>query len=255
MPAFHVQRAMKAQEVIPTLAELLKSHGLEAQYAAMWKSKDIARIAKEVGDMVDTDKDNVKRRLTEHPDILPLLRPHRMILEPGVDSAFDDKDMRIVFGAYKRLVFFHATKYVDSVFSNGLDPNFGGKVGGMSDERSTPGKRAANVAASKGHVYLSRKESEAKQYAKEGAQIVHVLVPTEMQGGLQVDPDSLKGVFGSQHFQGIAKPDGAINYWGELFLKKEMDSRWREEDVPHISLVPAIFKRLAESGAIRSLAG
>jgi len=253
-PALIVQRVMKPQQVISTLSELMKSHGLEAQYNMMWGTKDIARIAKEVGDMPDTDKDNVKRRLTEHRDILPLLRPHRMILEPGVDTDFGDKDMRIVFEAYKRLLFFHATKYVDSVLSNGLDPNFGGKEGGMSDERSTPGKRAANVAASKGHVYLSRKESEAKQYAKEGAQIVHVLVPLDMQGGLEVDPDSLKGVFGSRHLQGIATPDGRINWWGELFLKKEMDSRWKEEEVPHISLVPAIFKALAESGAIRSLA-
>jgi hypothetical protein len=220
-------------KVLPILSNLLEEHAAQDKYQQLWKSGDAKRIAEEVGGLEDTTKDNAKRRLAEHKDIRPLLLGHRMRLEgtgPAPSEMKVDQDevdpaqLSEVYRAFRHLLFFHASKAHADIRASGLDPDHGGKDGGLSDERSLVARREQNLAAAKHKVFVTRKYSEAKGYADgHEERIVMLIVPREFQNDLQVDPDSQFGVMGADHLKGTILENKYPNWWGSSYLIKEIN--------------------------------
>lgn len=110
--------------------------------------------------------------------------------------------------------------------AQGLDPSHGGREGGLSDEKSLVGRREQNLVAARGKVFISRKFSEAKQYADgDEGRIVMLIVPSEFLGDLQVDPDSMTGLVGTDYLKGTILDSGYPNWWGSTYLMKEINDK------------------------------
>lgn len=232
-----IQRKLDWQTVNSTLGAMLESHDLKVVYQQWWKDGTARRISEKVGNLEDTDKHNVKRRLADHEDVKPVLMKYRMGLDSKqgpqnlskieVDEEdVDNEQLQEVFNAFQNLLFYHATKYADSVRETGLDPNYGGTEGGLTDERSLAAKKATNMAAAKKKVFVSRKYTEAKQYADgNDKNVVMLIVPQEFQADLELDPDSQFGVKGGDHLKGTVAEDSYPNWWGIMYLLNEIKSK------------------------------
>lgn len=259
-----VQLKMDWDKVVKTLMDVFEKHGQVALYKEMWRNGEARRISEEVGSMADTDKDNVRRRLVSHDDIVPLLMPHRMKLESkngaasledlalgehdgtGDEDSYTEKDIVDVYTAFRSLLFFHASVAASAVKESGLDPNFGGKEGGLTDTNSLRAKRETNLAAAKKKVFVSRKFTETKQYADgDEKNIVMLIVPRVFQGDLQLDPDSQYGIKGGDELKGAVKENGYPNYWGYLYLLNELSG---ESAKKHFS---SIWDLLIKRGLIK----
>jgi len=247
------QLQMDWQSVSRTLKDICDKHEMMAAYNSMWSSKEIKRISEEVGGLADTDSDNVRRRLVSHPDIVGLLMSYRMKLASKdgeapaesldldentgriAEDAYEAKDIAEVYTAFRSLVFFHASVAAGAVRETGLDPDYGGKDGGLTGEKSLAGKRETNLAAAKKKVFVSRKFIEVKQYA-EGVEknIVMLIIPTAFQNLLELDPDSQFGVKGGDALKGTINENGYPNYWGYMYLINQVKSNAAKLHLPTI---------------------
>lgn len=239
-----VQRQVQLNQAVNTLSDIMASHELKAWYQANWPA-NVKRIAQEVADMAETTKENLRSKLQGHPEISVVLRPYRMDPTTHHDKELNlgSEELKTVYRAYMRLLFYHVTKAPGGVRAKGLDPSFGGKEGGISDERSLAGKRAENLAASKGKVFVTRKYSEAQQYAKEGGEILRVLIPLDQQATLEVDPDSQFGLFSKSLLKGMDRPNRELDWWAYSYLMYEI------KDVNIKLALPALYQHLVNIGA------
>jgi hypothetical protein len=244
-----VQRTVKESEAVSALRSLLEDHKQEAWYQSNWPA-GVKTVARAIAELQDTDKDNLKKRLRAHPTITPLLKPERMKVEhakelPELDKSLRSQQLQNVYEAYERLLFYHATQSSAEVRATGsLDPSFGGGDTGYSNTRSLAGQKAANVAASKRKIFVSRKISEARQYAAESGSraILRVLIPTSQQAGLKVDPDSQFGLYIEEELKGLDTPDRRLNHWGYSYLQQEI------KDTGTLEEFPSLYAQLVKMG-------
>jgi hypothetical protein len=246
-----IARKLDWQAVSTTLSSILSAHGASAWYSSNWgKDGAVRRIAQEVGGREDTTTDNVKSRLQSHPEIRPLLRPYRMQVElhEGVKEPGEKEDPALLelYDAYKRLLFYHASTAAEGIrVSGGLDPDFGGKKGGIADTRSLPNKRAQNVASSKGKAFVTRKYSEAKQYlGNNPGEVIRILIPVEQQKALQVDPDSVFGLYIEsgklkELLKGVDRQSRDLSWWAYSYLAAEVSLETKRR-------LPELYRQLMD---------
>lgn len=230
-----VQRAVKTHAAVSALSDLLKEHRLDAWYAENWKSGRVREIAEEIAKREQTTLDNLKSQLRAHPTITPLIRGHRMQPETALEQppTLATAALQDVYDAYLRLLFYHATKAGPDVRAEGLNPARGGK-GGYAEGRSLASKRAENVAAAKGKIYVTRKYSEAKQYQKGEGEILRVLIPVAQQGSLKVDPDSQFGLYTDELLKSIDRPNRQLDWWGYSYLMQEVKTEEARNALPSL---------------------
>jgi hypothetical protein len=245
-----IQREVNPMQAVSALNEILVNHGQEEWYKTNWANGTVRRIATEVAERADTDKDNLKSRLQSHAEITPLLRAHRLRLEPPDKKlVLDSADEAAVYEAVEALTFYHVSKFADDVRVSGLDPSFGGKEGGISDERSVGGQREKNIKGSKGKVFVTRKWSEAKQYA-EGDQnrVIRVIIPPDKldQGKLQVDPDSMFGLSQDALLKAMDVKSRHLDWWAASYVSEYLT---RTGQLSARDNLAPLYARLVEKGA------
>ncbi len=223
-----VQRTVSESVAVNALQNILKEHKQTQWYKRNWP-RGIKRIANEVARVADTDKSNLVKRLRAHSEVIPLLRPERMKPEHAkslqTDGTARAMKLQTVYKAYERLIFYHATTSAEAVRATGsLDPNFGGNEEGYASTRSVADQRTANVAGSKRKTFVTRKFSEAKQYAADQGEkaILRVLIPVSQQAQLKVDPDSHFGLYIEEELKGLDRPSRNLNWWGLSYLQAEI---------------------------------
>ncbi len=244
-----VQRAVKEKQAVEALKEILTKHGQNEWYSTNWPD-GVKRVANEVGHLDDTDKDNLKSRLQAHRDIAPLLHGYRMTLEtPEKNMMFDSADEVAVFQAVEALTFYHVSKFAQEVRASGLNPAFGGQAGGIADERSAGGQREKNIKGSKGKVFVTRKWSEAKQYAEnDTSRIVRVIIPPGAldQGGLQVDPDSMFGLSHTILLKGMDVRSRQLDWWAASYVSEYLRQQGQTSARDNLAV---LYSRLVAKGA------
>jgi hypothetical protein len=241
-----IAREVTWQQASATLSSIMSDHGREDWYKAGWTSGEVRRIAEQIAAQPGVTKENLRSRLQGHEAVRPLIRPHRMALElheAKTLGANEEPALHEVYAAYKRLLFYHASKAATGVRTGGLDPDFGGKAGGLADTRSLANKRAENVAASKGKAFVTRKWSEAKQYlGNEPGEVIRLLIPVQQQALLQVDPDSQYGLYimsgqFRELLKGVDRPGRDLSWWAYAYLANELSLEAR-------SRLPELYARL-----------
>jgi hypothetical protein len=246
-----IQRVLADGKIFSAIKSVLTEHDLEAQYGQWWPDT-IKRIKNEINQNADLTNDNLTRYVRSHPDIKPLLKnPRLTLITSGVPTAQQGGSQAdIVYRAYQDLVCYHYSTAAASIRTGGLDPNYGGTAEGLSATRSLEGKKQENINAAKKKVFVSRSYTEAKQYVGDGKEsdIVRLLVPVEEQQKFEVDPDSQRGLMGVEHLKGALQADGTLNWWGELYLKKQVDAKGGD-----MFQAVATFNQLVASGAIAKI--
>lgn len=114
----------------------------------------------------------------------------------------------------------------EDVRATGLNPAHGGGTDGLSDVRSIASQREKNIAGSRGKVFVTRKWSEAKQYAEshEG-RVIRVIVPLEDQTGFEVDPDSAFGLSHNIKLRAMDVHSRQLDWWAFLYVAKLLNDR------------------------------
>jgi hypothetical protein len=186
----------------------------------------------------DTSKkevqDEIERALVIHDDIKSLLLGHRITLEMSgkgstqvTQSTDHPNQLAKIYEAFRALLFFHASQKANEVRKTGLNPDKGGNPEGYAATRSLADKKATYVKEAKDKVYVTRKHSEAMQYAKKEekkqASIVMLIIPRSSQVKLQIDPDSKFGLLGIEHLQGAILDTMYPNDMGKRYLMDELE--------------------------------
>jgi hypothetical protein len=216
------------------------------RYKDNWKGA-ARELAAEVANLEDTTEENVRSRLQGHATLTPILRPYRMTLDFGPREKFEDEGLQEVYDAYRDLLFFHVSKFGPGVRASGLDPDFGGKTGGISDERSLGARRAHNLEQSRGKSFVTRKYSEARQYQEAGGDILQLLIPKAQQAKLKVDPDSMFGLYFQNDadfkvIKGIDRFSRDLNWWAYTYLAAEVSPETQHR-------LPALVAELRRRGS------
>ena len=245
-----VQRAVKLQQAVAALETIMADHDRKDWYQANWPD-GVKAIANEVAEREDTDKDNLKSRLQSHPKVSAELRGYRMLLEVPVEKKTQEwsADERAVYEAVLALSFYHVSKSAEAVRASGLDPQHGGKEGGISDERSVGGQREKNIKGSKGKVFVTRKWSEAKQYAEgDESRVIRVIIPEDKldQGSLQVDPDSMFGLSHNIVLKGMDVRYRQLDWWASMYVAEYLTKRGK---ISARNNLATIYPALVEKGA------
>ena len=249
-----VQRQVPAAQAVSALADIMKAHNEPDWYKQAWSSGAAKQIAGEVASQADTTKDNLRSRLQAHRDVAAVLLRHRLQFESHLDKNLGlAPEQQLVLDAVEGLTFYHVTKKAADVRAAGLDPARGGTAGGLSDEKSLVGKRAENLAASKGKVFVTRKWSEARQYMGDGSHVLRVLIPEAIQSTLQTDPDSQFGLFSTGKLVSIDGQSRQLDWWGYAYLRQYLFDRRNVANAKltdrAIENVPGLYASLIDAGA------
>jgi hypothetical protein len=104
---------------------------------------------------------------------------------------------------------------------------------GLSGRRPLLGrfgsKRSHNMAQSRDKSFVTRKESEARKYLAEGADIVQLLIPRSQQAKLKVDPDSTSGLYFQnddefRSIKGVDRYSRDLSWWAYSYLAAEIST-------------------------------
>ncbi|HEX9986866.1 MAG TPA: hypothetical protein VGE45_00085 [Chloroflexia bacterium] len=231
-----VQRVIAANVAEQKLRTILDQHGLGGEYGGL---RDTARA---LAEQPDVTEENIGDKIKEHRDIMPKLLAVRLTSDekPAKAGQLQGADKEIYDTLFDWL-FYHVTPTtnVAAVKESGLDPNKGGTDGGISDVSSvTAQDRERNVSRSKKYSFVTRRESEAKQYKgsleqkRVPATIMHVFISPEYRNTIELDKDSQQGLKDKHAMTEVGTGHGGdLNEVALKVFKRAMRNKYSEDQI------------------------